>query len=223
MPSVAPEVIYRAGMLTINAQNSTMNDVLAAVRRVTGAMIEKPPVGGADRVYAHLGPASPKDVLDSLFRGSRYDYIILGPLNRPGGVERIILTARANTGPANSAAGNNPGQPPPQPNLQQQQAQQDQEEPETDTEDMSVPERDQAEPEQPQPQQQQQQPGMPTAPPQEQPQTQQAPDQNQQQNPNQGQGQPQVKSPEELLRELQQMQKQAPDQNQQQQQDQPPQ
>ena len=83
MPSVAPEVIYRAGMLTINAQNSTMNDVLAAVRRVTGAMIEKPPVGGADRVYAHLGPASPKDVLDSLFRGSRYDYIILGPLNRP--------------------------------------------------------------------------------------------------------------------------------------------
>ena len=218
MPSVAPEVIYQGGMLTIKAPNSTMNDVLSAVRRVTGATIEKPPVGGGDRVVAQLGPGQPKDVLEALFNGSRYDYIILGSMTRPGGVDRVILTARANAGGAPAAVANNQnaGQPP-KPNVQPVQNA-DQDEPEADTEDMSVPERDQAEPEQPE-QQQQQQPqqpqGMPVTPPQEQTQQQgQNPDQNQQ---------PRVKSPDELLRELQQMQKQPPDQNQQQQEQNPPQ
>ena len=219
MPSVAPEVIYQGGMLTIKAPNSTMNDVLSAVRRVTGATIEKPPVGGADRVVAQLGPGQPKDVLDALFKGSRYDYIILGSMTKPGGVDRVILTARANTGGGSTAVANNPnaGQPP-RPNAQPAQNA-DQDEPEADTEDMSVPERDQAEPEQPdqqqqQPQLQQQPQGMPVAPPQEQPQTQEQQNQSQQ---------PRVKSPDELLRELQQMQKQPPDQNQQQQEQNPPQ
>ena len=216
MPSVAPEVMYQGGMLTIKAPNSTMNDVLSAVRRVTGATIEKPPVGGGDRVVAQLGPGQPKDVLEALFNGSRYDYIILGSMTRPGGVDRVILTAKANAGGAPAAVANNQnaGQAP-RPNAQPVQNA-DQDEPEADTEDMSVPERDQAEPEQPeqQQQQQQQQPqqpqGIPVAPPQEQSQQQgQNPDQNQQ---------PRVKSPDELLRELQQMQKQPPDQNQQQQQ-----
>ena len=223
MPSVAPEVIYQGGMLTIKAPNSTMNDVLSAVRRVTGATIEKPPVGGGDRVVAQLGPGQPKDVLEALFNGSRYDYIILGSMTRPGGVDRVILTAKANAGGAQPAVANNqPGAGTPRPNVNPaQNAEPD--EPEADTEDMSVPERDQAEPEQPdqqqqqQPQQQQQQPpGMPVAPPQEQPQP-QTPEQQ-----NQGQ-QPRVKSPDELLRELQQMQKQPPDQNQQQQEQNPPQ
>jgi hypothetical protein len=224
MPAVAPEVIYRSGMLTINAPNSTMNDVLSAVRRVTGATIEKPPIGGNDRVVAHLGPGQPNDVLGSLFNGSRYDYIILGSMTRPGGVERIVLTARANGGSATSVATNNPAQPANPRPAQAQPADQDQEEqPETDTEDMTVPERDQSEPEQPDQQQlqqqQQQQPpqqpqGLPVQPPQEQPQQGQNPDQNQQ---------PHVKSPDELLRELQQMQKQPPDQNQQQQEQPPPQ
>lgn len=224
MPSVAPEVIYQGGMLTIKAPNSTMNDVLSAVRRVTGATIEKPPVGGTDRVVAQLGPGQPKDVLGALFKGSRYDYIILGSMTRPGGVDRVILTARANAAgaPAAATAANNAlGGRAPKPNVQPVENA-DQDEPETDTEDMTVPERDQAEPEQPEPQQQQPQqqqpqqpPGMPVAPPQDQSQQQgQNPDQNQQ---------PRVKSPDELLRELQQMQKQPPDQNQQQQEQNPPQ
>ncbi|HEX6879555.1 MAG TPA: hypothetical protein VF135_04255 [Terriglobales bacterium] len=217
-PSVAPQVLYRDGLLTINAPNSTMNDVLAAVRRVTGATIEKPPIGGNDRVVATLGPGQPKDVLQALFNGSRYDYIILGPMNHPGGVQRVILTARSNVG--TQAAGSSPVQPPSQANVPQQNP--DDEETEPETEDMTIPERDQAEPEQPQPDQQQPQ-GMPMQPPQEQS---QQPQQNPDQQNSDQQNQQRVKSPEELLRELQQMQKQAPDQNQQQQQQpeqQPPQ
>lgn len=210
MPSVAPEVIYRGGMLSIDAPNSTMNDVLSAVRRVTGATIEKPPVGGADRVVARLGPGQPKDVLEALFKGSRYDYIILGSTTRPGGVDRIILTARANAAVATAMATNDiPGQPP-KPNVRPQPPS-DQDEPETDTEDMAVPERDQAEPEQPQ---LPQPPSQPQALPGQPPQTPEQQNQNQQ---------PRVKSPDELLRELQQMQKQPPDQNQQQQEQPPPQ
>ncbi len=221
MPAVAPEVVYQGGLLTIKAPNSTMNDVLSAVRRVTGATIEKPPIGGNDRVVAQLGPGQPKDVLESLLKGSRYDYIILGSMTKPGGVDRVILTARANTGAATAVATNAPApNQPPRPNVQPAQPG-DQEEPETDQEDMTVPERDQAEPEQPEQQQQpQMQPGAPQGMPQQAPQEQNPQAQGQGQDQNQ---QPRVKSPDELLRELQQMQKQPPDQNQQQQEQPPPQ
>lgn len=207
MPAQTPEVSYSGGLLTINAHNSTMNDVLAAVRRVTGATIEKPPMGGSERVVVHLGPGQPKDVLSALFNGSRYDYIILGPLGQPGGVQRVILTARSAM-PAQSPMMANV------PSAQPQPAQQEEPDNASDTEDMTIPEQNQPEPEQPaqdQPQEQPQ-PGNPGQQPEAQPQ-QNGEDQSQQ---------PHVKSPEELLRELQQMQQQQQQQNQQNQ-PQPPQ
>jgi hypothetical protein len=207
MPAQTPEVSYIAGLLTINAHNSTMNDVLAAVRRVTGATIEKPPMGGSERVVVHLGPGQPKDVLSALFNGSRYDYIILGPMGQPGGVQRIILTARSAMPAQSPMVANVPaGQPQP--------AQQEEPDNTSDTEDMTVPEQNQPEPEQPAQDQPQEQPQ--PGPPEQQPQGQ--PQQNGEDQPQQ----PHVKSPEELLRELQQMQQQQQQQNQQNQ-PQPPQ
>ena len=203
MPAQPPEVGYSRGQLTINADNSTMNDVLAAVRRVTGATIEKPPIGGNDRVAVHLGPGDPKDVLTALFNGSRYDYIILGPMGQPGGVQRIILTARSNAPSqpvtSNAAMQARPNVAPPTPAAEQEGPDN------AETEDMTVPEQNAPEAEEPQ----QEQPPPPQGYPQP-----GAPGQPQMQNPQgqeeQGQEpqQPRVKSPEELLRELQQMQKQ---------------
>jgi len=224
MPAQTPEVSYSGGLLTINAPNSTMNDVLAAVRRVTGATIEKPPMGGSDRVVAHLGPGQPKDVLAALLNGSRYDYIILGPMGQPGAVQRIILTARSNTPTQSPIMSNVPGRPAPN-----QPPAGDQEEPDnsSDTEDMTVPEQNAPEQEQPpqeQPQEQPQQQPQQAAP---QPGYPVSPDQQPQVQPPQGQEdqgqQPHVKSPEELLRELQQMQQQQQNQQNQQNQQQPPQ
>lgn len=212
-PAIAPEVSYRGGQLTINARNATMNDVLTAVRRVTGASIDRPPSSGSERVVGIYGPGQPKDVLTDLLNGSRYDYIILGSTTRPGGIDRIMLTPRNNQP---TAVANNTPQPNSQPGTNQQNANQDQDsEPDTDAEDETAPERD----EQPEAQPDQQ------APPENQPPQQAQPEQqNQQQQPgqpNQQQNQQnQVKSPEELLRELQQMQQQ---QQQQQQQQNPPQ
>ena len=173
-------------------------------------------MGGSDRVVAHLGPGQPKDVLAALLNGSRYDYIILGPMGQPGAVQRIILTARSNTPTQSPITSNVPGRPAPN-----QPPAVEQEEPDnsTDTEDMTVPEQNAPEQEQQpqeQPQQPAPQPGYPVSPDQ-QPQVQ--PPQGQE---DQGQ-QPHVKSPEELLRELQQMQQQQQNQQNQGNQQQPPQ
>lgn len=203
-PAVAPEVLYRGGQLTIIARNSSMSDVLAAVRRVTGANIDRPPSGGGERVVGQFGPGLPRDVLNHLLNGSRYDYIILGSATRPGAIDRVLLTQRGAPTQGAAVAANTQNQPPQRPGVQppaEEQTEPDSE-PEVDNEDMTVPEREQEAPAQ-EPTQMQQEPAL-GQPPQGQPPQAQPPDQNQ---PNQ-QGQPNVKSPEELLRELQQMQQQ---------------
>jgi hypothetical protein len=205
-PSVAPEVLYHGGQLTIVAKNSTMADVLAAVRRVTGSNIDRPPSGGMERVVGQWGPGTPREVLASLLNGSRYDYIILGSMSRPGAIDRVLLTPRGAQSASTAVANNSPAQQQPPQIAQPAEADEPEAEP-ADTEDMTVPETTQPEAPQNQPEPQANQPEPQTEQPQAQPpdQTQESPEQ------------PKVKSPEELLRELQQMQQQ-----QQQQQQQPP-
>jgi hypothetical protein len=210
-PAVAPEVSYRAGMLTIVARNSTMSDILNAVRRVTGATVDRPAGTGNERVVGTFGPGIPRNVLAQLLNGSRYDYIILGSATRPGGIDRIMLSLRSNVAPTSAVATNNPaGSVPPNNNAPSAAADDEEVSPESDLETETPPETDQqALPQQAEPQ------GVPVQPLQGVP-PQASP---YQQNPNQPPNQPQVKTPEELLRELQQMQQQ---QQQQQQQQAPP-
>jgi hypothetical protein len=94
MPAVPPRVSYQNGMLTIVAENSTMADVIAQVRSATGVKIET--VGGpsGERIAARIGPAPVREVILSLVQGSQYDFIILGALNDPQAVERVILTPK---------------------------------------------------------------------------------------------------------------------------------
>jgi hypothetical protein len=109
-----------SGMLTISADNSTLGDILSAVRKQTGAILEVPPSLLGERVATQLGPGNPRDVLQQLFMGSKFDYIIVGSPEDPQAVQRIILTARAGAGNAPTMANNqqmNPSQtayqPPP--------------------------------------------------------------------------------------------------------------
>lgn len=95
-PPVPPQVTLRDGLLTIVADNSTLGDVLRAVQRVTGASIEYPG-GSGERIYFRGGPGAPRDVLASLLNGSRYDYILLGSPQQPKAVTRVILTVRQKT------------------------------------------------------------------------------------------------------------------------------
>ncbi len=109
-----PRVSYQNGLLTIDANNSTLGQVLQAVRTQTGASLEMPAGANSQRVVATLGPGRPQDVLNSLLNGSRFDYIILGAVGDPGSVKKVILTTRIGGGTAssvNTAQNNQPSQP----------------------------------------------------------------------------------------------------------------
>jgi hypothetical protein len=216
LPAQAPQVRFAGGLLTVEAKNSTLGDVLSAIRRQTGASLELPPSAASERVMAHLGPAQPREVLASLLNGSDFDYVILGSLQRPGGLEKIILTARQNQTAGAPAAvaqnpnGNRPGQ---------QAVTEDADDNGGDAPDREVDTASEPEPETPAPAEQQQQPaqqapgsvpgpmpGAPGQPAAAQPQAQPEGEG--------GQQQQQVKTPEQLLRELQQMRQQQQQQQQ---------
>src|ERR1700733_6364337 len=73
---VPPKVSYQNAQLTIDAPNSTLGDILRAVRKQTGAEIEIP--AAPERVVTHLGPGSAREVMADLLNGSRFNYVLLG-------------------------------------------------------------------------------------------------------------------------------------------------
>jgi hypothetical protein len=95
-----PVVTYRDGQLTINAQNSTLAEVLKLVAEKTGAVIEVPPGSGLDRIFEHTGPGQADDVLARLLNGSPFDFIIVGSPQRPHELTQVLLSLRqADTSP----------------------------------------------------------------------------------------------------------------------------
>ncbi len=106
-----PRVSFQNGQLTIDATNSTLSQVLRAVQSRTGASIDIPAGAGNERVVAQLGPGLPRDVLNTLLNGSKYDYVILGVTGGdPGAVQKVILTPRLG-GATITAQSNTPRQP----------------------------------------------------------------------------------------------------------------
>jgi hypothetical protein len=112
LPPAPPRVSYKDGMLTIVAQNSTLNDILREVHNRTGASIDVPSNPG-ERVVTRLGPGPARDVLASLLNGSTFNYVMLGSASDPASVTTVILTTKTAGGPgAAVAAQPNPGIPP---------------------------------------------------------------------------------------------------------------
>jgi hypothetical protein len=210
MPAVAPRIALTNGLLSITADNSTLGDVLNAVRSATGAAIDVPPAANNERVVVQLGPGQPRDVLQKLLSGSKFDYIIVGsPVNNDS-VQRVILTARS-SGPGGGQPVQNGA--PNQMAVHQTQPVNDYQPPD-DVSDVNMDEDEPGRPEsspeipevtmpvQPQPGQQGQ-PGMPI-----QPGMTGQPGQGSQQQPQQQQNPNGPKTPEQLLQELQQLQQQ---------------
>ncbi len=180
MPPSPPRVAFIDGKLTIVAENSTLGDVLNAIKNLTSADVEYPPSAASERIYAYVGPGSPRDVITSLLTGSKFDYVILGGVHDPNSIESVILSVRA----AGSASDQQPFSPPSRAAFRPSPP------PEIPSE--SVEEDNNPEPE-PAP--------VPPSPPT--PGAQVSPG-GQPNNPNQ----PQVKTPEQLLEELRRMQQQ---------------
>ena len=112
-PPTPPQVTYRNGQLTIDAHNSTLAQVLHAVQSQTGASVEMPSGGASDRVVAQIGPGQPRDVLNTLLNGTKFNYVILGVTGDPGAVQKVILSVRQ-AGPINTAQNNPTPQPEPE-------------------------------------------------------------------------------------------------------------
>lgn len=190
-----PQVRYQQGQLTIVANNSTLGDVLNAVRAQTGANIELPAGFGGERVMARLGPGPASDVLASLLQGSKLNYIIMGDPENPSAIRTVILTP-GRAAPGGPVLAGNPGIPSPRGPMQQRPPFQPRnvqpvpppdEEPETAQPEEQVSDETQPAPE-PTPTQV---PGQPA----------QQPDSSSQQ-------QPVVKTPEQLLQELRKLKEQ---------------
>jgi hypothetical protein len=107
MPASPPQVSFQSGQLTISAQNSTLGDILKAVRAQTSATVDLP--GNApERVVGQFGPGPARDVLTSLLNGSHFNYLLLGSPTDPNALDRVILMAKS------GAAAENTPEPPSQ-------------------------------------------------------------------------------------------------------------
>ena len=110
-PPTPAQVTYSNGQLTILAQNATLSQVLRSVQSLTGASIDMPAGTSNERVVGQLGPGQPRDVLNSLLNGTKFNYIILGVNGNPGAVQKVILTTPKPATPVNTAQNNNPPAP----------------------------------------------------------------------------------------------------------------
>jgi hypothetical protein len=100
---VAPQVSYQNSQLTIVAPNSTLGDILRAVRKQTGADIDVP--SAPERVVTHLGPGPAREVLAELLNGSRFNYVLLGSPANDAQLTRVVLVAKSasdSVGPVNN-------------------------------------------------------------------------------------------------------------------------
>lgn len=92
LSAVAPQVTYENNQLTIVAPNSTLADILRAVRKSTGADIDVPTA--PERVVTRLGPGPARDVLADLLNGSRFNYVMLGAPGNDTALTRVVLVAK---------------------------------------------------------------------------------------------------------------------------------
>ncbi len=84
------QVAYTAGRLQVNADDSSLNQILREIGRVTGMKI----TGGVaeERVFGNYGPADPSTVLSALLNGTGSNMMLrFDSSRRP---EELVLTPR---------------------------------------------------------------------------------------------------------------------------------
>jgi hypothetical protein len=112
------EVSFRNGLLTVNAIQATLTEILLAVQQSTGAQVSLAAGAEQEKVVANLGPAPAPEVLARLLNGSKFNFLILSAANDPRQLKRVILSPRVEGGPMplppqpGSNAGNAPPIPP---------------------------------------------------------------------------------------------------------------
>lgn len=176
-PAKPAQITINDGKLTVNAENSSLSEILHDLSTKTGTQVEGSPRD--QRIFGNYGPASPREVLASLLDGLGYNIMLVGSLAN-GAPRQIVMTLRVG---GIMAASNNPA-----PQMRQNTSNDD------DDDNSNVPDPQENAPPRPEP---------PAAPPETTP----TPGQ-------QSPQQPQVKTPQQLLQELQNMRQQQQQQQQ---------
>jgi len=104
MPPKPPKVACQGDTLTISADNSTLESILALVRGCTGAKMDVPEGAGKIRSFEQLGPGPVRKVLDELLSGTQYNYVIQSSDQNPAKVETVLLTMRTGGGPGGASS-----------------------------------------------------------------------------------------------------------------------
>lgn len=91
--AMAPQVTFQNNELTIVAPNSTLGDILRAIRKQTGAEIDIP--SAPERVVTHLGPGPARAIVAQLLNGSRFNYVLLGSPADETVLTRVVLVAKS--------------------------------------------------------------------------------------------------------------------------------
>jgi len=80
-----------------------LGDILRAVRSQTAVSFDVPPTA-TERVVGRFGPGPAREVLVSLLNGSHFDYVMLGSATDPNAVAQLILTPKSGSSSDNTSA-----------------------------------------------------------------------------------------------------------------------
>ena len=105
LPLSAPQVSYADGQLAITAENSTLTDILTAIRVQMGADIDAPPSASREHMVVRLGPGPAREVIASLLSWTDYDYVIQAADDDSAGVKSVLVTSRPKSGAASASGG----------------------------------------------------------------------------------------------------------------------
>ena len=103
-PARPPAVSWDGKLLTIDAENAMLSDVLLAIRSCTGASIEMPGSAYGERVAVHVGPAPIREVLSSLLYGTNFNYVIQSSEDDESGLGKVMLISRDGEGSDDATA-----------------------------------------------------------------------------------------------------------------------
>lgn len=98
-----PSVRYSEGVLTVIPHNAPMGQVLQAVQRATGFVLDYHPANESARVFDQVGPLPLREALVQLLYGSGFNYIIQTAAKDPREVTRVYVSPQ-NAPPATETA-----------------------------------------------------------------------------------------------------------------------
>jgi hypothetical protein len=107
-PPKAPKITCSGDRLSISADDSTLQSVLAAVRECIGVKIELPDGAAESRTFEELGPGPARQVLETLLSGTEFDFLIESTVADPQKIDAVLLSLRGKEAVSAAAGSRDP-------------------------------------------------------------------------------------------------------------------